>query len=104
MLPARVDAFGTSGDLRAIVELFPVAARVAAFRRSLVVAALAYNAVVVALAFAGLMSPLLCAILMPASSLVFVAWTLRALGARGTESMSCPDPARELRASLEAAE
>ncbi len=99
MLPARVDAFGTTGDLRAILELFPVAARVARFRRALVGAALAYNAVVVTLAFAGLMSPFFCAILMPASSLVFVAWTVRALGSPMNDA-SCPNP-RELLGAAE---
>jgi P-type Cu2+ transporter len=98
MLPARVDAFGTTGDLRAILQLFPVAARVARFRRALVGAALAYNAVVVALAFAGLMSPFFCAILMPASSLVFVAWTVRALGAPMNDA-PCPNPRERLRAA-----
>ena len=99
MLPARVDAFGTSGDLRAMIQLFPVAERVAAFRRSLVAAALLYNVGVVALALAGLMSPLLCAILMPVSSLAFVAWTMRALGADNALSgADCPDPVATLRA------
>lgn len=101
MLPARVDAFGTTGDLRAIVEIFPVAERVARFRRALVGAALAYNAVVVAMALAGLMSPFLCAILMPASSLVFVAWTVRALGSPMNDA-ACPNP-RALLRTLEAA-
>lgn len=98
MLPARVDAFGTTGDLRAILELFPVAERVARFRRALVGAALAYNAVVVALAFAGRMSPFLCAILMPASSLVFVAWTVRELG-KPMNDDACPTPRELLRAA-----
>jgi Cu2+-exporting ATPase len=104
MLPARVDAFGTTGDLRALAELFPIAERVAAFRRAMVGAALAYNAAVVAVAFSGRMSPFLCAILMPVSSLGFVAWTVRALGSRmTTTNTSCPNPRGELRA-LEAAE
>jgi Cu2+-exporting ATPase len=104
MLPARVDAFGTTGDLRVLAEIFPIAERVASFRRAMVGAALAYNAVVVAIAFAGLMSPFLCAILMPVSSLGFVAWTVRALGARMPETTApCPNPSELLR-SLEAAE
>ena len=38
--------------------------------------ALAYNAVAVSLAFAGVMSPVLCAIVMPLSSLSTIAMTL----------------------------
>jgi Cu2+-exporting ATPase len=104
MLPARVDAFGTTGDLRVLAELFPIAERVASFRRAMVGAALAYNAVVVAIALTGRMSPFLCAILMPVSSLGFVAWTVRALGSRmSTSNAPCPIPQEVLR-SLEAAE
>jgi Cu2+-exporting ATPase len=54
------------------LEVSRVLARVV--RRNLTVA-LAYNAVAVALAFAGLMSPLVCAVLMPISSLSTIAVT-----------------------------
>jgi Cu2+-exporting ATPase len=57
-------------------------------RRNLFVA-LAYNAVAVALAFAGLMSPLVCAVLMPVSSLSTIAVTsLSMKGAEGGRRMS----------------
>ena len=45
--------------------------------------AVAYNAIALTLAFAGLMTPLLCALLMPASSLVSIALVVRALGPKG---------------------
>jgi Cu2+-exporting ATPase len=44
--------------------------------------ALAYNALAVGLALAGKMSPLLCAVLMPASSLTTIGATVAALSSR----------------------
>jgi cation transport ATPase len=44
--------------------------------------ALAYNTVAISLALSGLMSPLLCAVLMPASSLTTIAVTVAALSPR----------------------
>jgi len=44
--------------------------------------AIAYNAITVSLAYAGLMSPLVCAVIMPVSSLTVVGATVAALGGR----------------------
>lgn len=58
-----------------------------ALRRTLkrnLVWAVMYNVIALSLAYAGLMTPLLCAILMPASSLVSIALVLRALGPKGS--------------------
>lgn len=58
-----------------------------ALRRTLkrnLVWAVMYNAIALSLAYAGLMTPLLCAILMPSSSLVSIALVLRALGSKGS--------------------
>lgn len=53
-----------------------------ALRRS-VAWAVTYNVFALGLAYAGLMSPLLCALLMPASSLVSIAMVVRSLGRKG---------------------
>ena len=52
-------------------------------RQNLAVA-LAYNAVAVALVLAGTMSPLVCAVLMPISSLSAILTTTLALSEKGT--------------------
>lgn len=56
--------------------------------------ALAYNVVTVALAYAGLMTPLLCAVLMPLSSLCTILVVLRSLGDRkDIDDEEIPSPA-----------
>ncbi len=55
----------------------------AALRRNLIWAA-SYNGIALALSYAGLMSPLLCAVLMPCSSLVSIGLVTRALGPKGS--------------------
>jgi P-type Cu2+ transporter len=71
-MAARSDFYFVSPGLRPIRAALDTARRLArAVRRNLMVAVL-YNAVTVTLAAAGLMTPLLCAILMPASSLTTV--------------------------------
>ena len=45
--------------------------------------AVLYNALALSLSYAGLMTPLLCALLMPASSLVSIALVVTALGPKG---------------------
>jgi Cu2+-exporting ATPase len=79
-LPARTDFYFTTAGLhpvRAALETARVLARTNA--RNLV-AALAYNVLVVFVALAGGMSPLLCAVIMPASTLVFLVATWVQLG------------------------
>jgi P-type Cu2+ transporter len=71
-MAARSDFYFVSPGLRPIRAALDTARRLArAVRRNLMVA-LFYNAITVTLAAAGLMTPLLCAILMPASSLTTV--------------------------------
>lgn len=55
----------------------------AALRRNLIWAT-SYNGIALALSYAGLMSPLLCAVLMPCSSLVSIGLVTRALGPKGS--------------------
>lgn len=83
-LAARSDFFLLSPGLG------PVRAGLAAARtlrrtlRGNLVWAFTYNAIALGLSFAGWMSPLLAAVLMPASSIVSIALVLRALGRRGS--------------------
>jgi Cu2+-exporting ATPase len=82
-LASRADFFLLASGLGPI-RLGLAAARAlrATLRRNLVWAAL-YNVGALGLAFAGLMSPLLCALLMPFSSLISIALVTRALGSKG---------------------
>jgi len=81
-VPARADFFFITAGL-APIRLALRSARVLrrVVRRDLAIA-VAYNAVAVGLALAGRMSPLLCAVLMPASSLTAVAATVASLSPR----------------------
>jgi Cu2+-exporting ATPase len=81
-MPARSDFYFVTPGLGP-VRLALAAARALrrVTRRNLAIA-VGYNAITVSLAYAGLMSPLLCAVLMPASSLTVVGATLASLSPR----------------------
>jgi P-type Cu2+ transporter len=79
-LPARSDFFFVTPGLAPIRRALEMARRLSRTTRRNLAMAIAYNAVTVGLAYAGLMSPLLCAVLMPASSLTVIAATLASLG------------------------
>ncbi len=81
-VPARADFFFVTAGL-APVRLAMRSARVLAqvVRADLAIA-LAYNAIAITLALSGLMSPLVCAVLMPTSSLTTIAVTVAALSPR----------------------
>lgn len=81
-MAARSDFYFVTPGLRPIrlaLESSRLLARVV--RQNLAIA-LSYNAIAVSLAFAGLMSPLLCAVLMPASSIATVLATVVRVGTR----------------------
>jgi|CZKU01.1.fsa_nt_gi Cu2+-exporting ATPase len=81
-VPARADFFFVTPGLapiRLALRSARVLAQVVHFDLTI---ALAYNAITVALALAGRMSPLACAVLMPASSLTTIAVTVAALSPR----------------------
>jgi Cu2+-exporting ATPase len=81
-VPARADFFFVTAGLSPVRQLLRSARVLAQVVRADLRIALAYNAVAVALAVSGLMSPLLCAVLMPASSLTTIAATIAALSPR----------------------
>ena len=75
VLPARADFCFRSAQAGAVTALCRVADRHARVVRTNLALALAYNAIVLALSFADLMTPLLCAVLMPISSVALVLHT-----------------------------
>ncbi|MDB4927535.1 MAG: Type cbb3 cytochrome oxidase biosis protein CcoI [Myxococcaceae bacterium] len=78
-MPARTDAWFVTAGLRPVrLALLAAAALARVHRRNLAVATV-YNVGTVALAFAGLMSPLLCAIVMPLTSLSILLATVASL-------------------------
>ncbi len=81
-LPARTDFYFTTPGLRPIgLALRAARALDRVTRRNLAVA-VAYNVVTVGLAYAGLLSPLVCAVVMPLSSITVVLATTLALSPR----------------------
>jgi Cu2+-exporting ATPase len=85
-LASRCDFYLVSPGLRAIVDAFDVARRLARTVQTDLAIAVAYNVVVVAVSFAGWMRPWLAAVLMPASSIATIAFTTLAMrGGRGTQ-------------------
>lgn len=74
-MASRCDFYFVTAGLRPIREALAVANRLAGVIRSNLFIALFYNAITVTLAFAGQMTPLLCAVLMPVSSVTTVLWT-----------------------------
>jgi Cu2+-exporting ATPase len=81
-VPARADFFYVTPGLAPIRLALRSARVLAHVLRADLAIALAYNAITVALALSGRMSPLLCAVLMPASSLTTIAATVAALSPR----------------------
>jgi Cu2+-exporting ATPase len=81
-LPARTDFYFTTAGLHPVRVALATARAVARTNARNLAAASAYNVLVVALALAGRMSPLLCAVIMPASTLAFLAATWVQLGRR----------------------
>jgi Cu2+-exporting ATPase len=81
-VPARADFFFVTPGLAPIRLALRSSRVLAQVVRVDLAIALAYNAVTVGLALAGRMSPLACAVLMPASSLTTIAATVAALSPR----------------------
>jgi len=81
-VPARADFFFLTPGLAPIRTALRSSRALAHVVRVDLAIALAYNALTIAFALAGKMSPLLCAILMPASSLTTIGATVAALGPR----------------------
>jgi P-type Cu2+ transporter len=81
-VPARADFFFVTPGLAPIRAALRSARVLAQVVRADLAVALAYNAITVGLALAGRMSPLLCAVLMPASSMTTIALTVAALSPR----------------------
>jgi P-type Cu2+ transporter len=79
---ARCDFYFISPGLEAISRLLESSARLAKVVRADLLIALVYNTAAVSLAIAGLMRPWLAAILMPASSLGTIAFTVLSLRGR----------------------
>jgi cation transport ATPase len=78
-MPARTDAWFVSPGLRPVRLALRVSRALAAVnRRNLAVATL-YNMGTVTLSFAGLMSPILCAVIMPLTSLSIILATIASL-------------------------
>jgi Cu2+-exporting ATPase len=75
VLPARADFFFTGAQSGAVESLFAVAGHHASVVRTNLALALAYNASALAVCFAAAMTPGLCAVLMPLSSLALVLHT-----------------------------
>ncbi len=83
-MAARSDFYFVTPGLHPVRLALVVAKRVREVRARNLMLALAYNVLSVGLAYSGLMSPLLCAVLMPASSLVTVLTTALSLSPRST--------------------
>lgn len=81
-MPARTDFYVVTAGLRPIGLALRTAHALARIHRRNLGIALAYNAVTVGLALAGQMSPLLCAVVMPASSLSILLATIASLSSR----------------------
>jgi Cu2+-exporting ATPase len=81
-MAARSDFYFVSPGLRPVRLALRASLALARIRRANLVVALAYNAVAVTLAYAGLMSPLLCAVFMPVSSLTTIAVATISLSGR----------------------
>ncbi len=78
-MPARTDAWFTSPGLRPVRLALRASRALAAVNRRNLAVATAYNAVAVALSFAGVMSPIVCAVIMPLTSLSIILATVASL-------------------------
>jgi P-type Cu2+ transporter len=83
-LPARSDFYFTTPGLRPIGLAIRAATALERVTRRNLTIAIAYNVVTVGLALAGLLSPLACAVLMPASSITVVLATVVSLSPRSS--------------------
>jgi Cu2+-exporting ATPase len=81
-MASRSDFYFTTPGLRCIRLALAAARKLRAVRRRNLAIALAYNVLSVALAYAGLLSPLVCAVLMPVSSVTTILATTLALHPR----------------------
>jgi Cu2+-exporting ATPase len=107
-VPARTDFFFVRPGLEAVGAVLEAAALHRQTVRRVLAVAFAYNAATIALAAAGRLSPLLCAVLMPASSLAAIATVLHgarraraalaAVGQQSAEAQACR-PTPEARAA-----
>src|SRR5690606_24845644 len=79
VMPARSDFVYPGIGTRAVSALFAVADRFRRVVRNNLLLAAGYNSIAVPLAAAGLVSPVLCAVVMPLSSLVALGYTTIAL-------------------------
>jgi cation transport ATPase len=83
-MPARTDFYFVTPGLRPIGLALRASHALAKINRRNLCIALIYNAGTVALSYAGLMSPLLCAALMPLSSLSILLATVASLSGRSS--------------------
>jgi Cu2+-exporting ATPase len=82
VLPHRADFFFRSADAGAVSRVLAIADRYRKVTKSNLALALIYNATTVVLAFCGLITPVVCAVLMPLSSLALIAHTSIRLDAK----------------------
>lgn len=75
IMSGRADFFFTAGHLRWLPQLFFISKRLKSTINGNLLFSAVYNLGTVSLSLAGLMSPLLCAILMPVGSLAIISWT-----------------------------
>jgi len=83
-MAARSDFYFTSPGLLPIRRALRAARRLAEVRRRNLAIAVAYNLLSVSLAYAGLLSPLVCAVLMPLSSITTLALTTLSLSSKSS--------------------
>jgi Cu2+-exporting ATPase len=83
-MAARSDFYFITPGLRCIRLALRAARKLGDVRRRNLVMALAYNVLAISLAYAGVMSPLVCAVFMPASSLTTILATTFSLNARSS--------------------
>ena len=81
-MAARSDFYFVTPGLRPIRLALDAARKLARVRRRNLTIAVAYNVLAVSLAYAGVMSPLVCAVFMPASSLTTILATTLSLSTR----------------------
>ena len=87
-LPARADLYYLGDGVAAVARALGAARRLRVVVWGNIVFAVAYNALALALAFAGAVTPVLAAVLMPASSLTVVGHTILRLRACGEHALS----------------
>ena len=83
-MAARSDFYFVTPGLRPIRLALDAAAKLARVRKRNLTIAVAYNVLAVGLAYAGVMSPLVCAVFMPASSLTTILTTTFSLSGRSS--------------------